>query len=148
MRSNTGSNRKRAWRRGIAALCLLASAGAAQAQAPTTGVEAAQVRTAPASASAASKRPVVARSVALVKGRAAAADDTLRFRQGDAVELTVSSDAPMDLHLHGYDLEASARPGQPARFAFVARLPGRFPISEHRHDARHHRSVLFIEVHP
>ena len=103
---------------------------------------------APASASAASKRPVVARSVALVKGRAAAADDTLRFRRGDAVELTVSSDAPMDLHLHGYDLEASARPGQPARFAFVARLPGRFPISEHRHDARHHRSVLFIEVHP
>jgi len=152
MRSETGLNGDGAWLRGIVSLCILASAGAVQAQAPqpapTAGVGAAQARSGPSAPSAVSKRPVVARHVALVKGRAAVADDTLRFRQGDAVELTVSSDAPMDLHLHGYDLEASARPGRPARFAFVARLPGRFPISEHRHDARHHRSVLFIEVHP
>ena len=143
-------NEGRGWLRGIVSICALVSAGALQAQALSTpaGDKAAQSRTAPSVPSAAAQHQVVARNVQIVKGKASVPDDTLRFRQGDAVELTVASDAPMDLHLHGYDIEASAKPGQPARFAFVAKLPGRFPISEHRHDARHHRSVLFVEVHP
>jgi len=143
-------NEDRWWLRGIVSICVLVSAGALQGQALSTpaGAEAAQARTAPSVPSAVSQHQVVARNVQIVRGKTSVPDDTLRFRQGDAVELTVASDASMDLHLHGYDIAASAKPGQPARFAFVATLPGRFPISEHRHDARHHRSVLFVEVHP
>jgi FtsP/CotA-like multicopper oxidase with cupredoxin domain len=152
MRSETGLNRYRERLGEIVSICALASATASQAQAPqtapTAGVDASQARTALSASSVASKHPVVARNVEIAKGRASVPDDTLRFRQGDAVEITVTSDAPMDLHLHGYDIEASVRPGRPARFTFVAKLPGRFPISEHRQDARHHHSVLFIEVHP
>ena len=83
----------------------------------------------------------------LVKGRVSG-PDTLRVKKGDRVELRWSSDRPITLHLHGYDLEREVAPQAPAVMSFTARLAGRFPVSEHKHGAGHHRAVADLEVHP
>lgn len=52
----------------------------------------------------------------------------ISVRRGDTVQITVTSDAPQHVHLHGYDLIRDAAPGTPARFRFEARLEGIFEI--------------------
>lgn len=44
--------------------------------------------------------------LALRDGRVAATLDTLRVAKGDRVELRWKSDRPIEVHLHGYDLQA------------------------------------------
>jgi FtsP/CotA-like multicopper oxidase with cupredoxin domain len=51
--------------------------------------------------------------------------------RGDAVRIVVTSDAPDELHLHGYDIEREAAPGQPARFRFHADAEGEFVLESH-----------------
>ena len=55
----------------------------------------------------------------------------IQAKKGDVVQFVVSSDAPDDIHLHGYDIEKKAAPGQPARFTFKANLEGEFEIESH-----------------
>jgi FtsP/CotA-like multicopper oxidase with cupredoxin domain len=55
----------------------------------------------------------------------------IRARKGDTVVIVVSADAPDDIHLHGYDVEKQAAPGQPARFRVKANLEGEFEIESH-----------------
>ena len=86
--------------------------------------------------------------LAIANGRVAAAGDTLRVRRGDAVELRWTSDRPITLHLHGYDIERLVTPEAPSAMAFTARLAGRFPITEHHHGGRHERALVYLEVHP
>jgi hypothetical protein len=50
---------------------------------------------------------------------------------GDTVRILVRSDAPDQLHLHGYDLYADAAPGRPGRFVFKADIEGVFEIESH-----------------
>jgi hypothetical protein len=70
------------------------------------------------------------------KGRVARNMRTIRVRQGDAVTLRWSSDRPMVLHLHGYDIEKKVVPGAVTEMAFVARATGRFSVEEHKTDAK------------
>lgn len=86
-------------------------------------------------------------SVELAGGRAKGSE-TLKVRQGDQVEVRFSSDRPMVLHLHGYDIDAKVTPPATGTLSFKAAVAGRFPVHEHRHGAGNHRAVLFIEVHP
>ena len=51
--------------------------------------------------------------------------------RGDTVRIVISSDAPDELHLHGYDIEREAAPGQPARFRFTADAEGEFVLESH-----------------
>jgi FtsP/CotA-like multicopper oxidase with cupredoxin domain len=83
-----------------------------------------------------------------LRGGRAKGDDTLKVRQGDQVQVRFSSDQPVVLHLHGYDIDAKVTPPTPALMSFKANLAGRFPVHEHREGAGNHRAVLFIEVHP
>jgi plastocyanin len=55
----------------------------------------------------------------------------IKAQNGDTVVIVVSADAPDDIHLHGYDIEKKAAPGQPARFRFKANLEGEFEIESH-----------------
>lgn len=48
--------------------------------------------------------------------------------KGDRVVLVVTSDLADEVHLHGYDLSRDVGPGQPARIAFRATIPGRFEV--------------------
>ncbi|HYT96236.1 MAG TPA: hypothetical protein VEO36_02850 [Casimicrobiaceae bacterium] len=85
--------------------------------------------------------------LAIVNGQVTGVDATLRVQQGDEVELRWSSDRPLSLHLHGYEIETNVPPHVSTVMSFKARLAGRFPVSEHREGARE-RTILYIEVHP
>jgi hypothetical protein len=95
----------------------------------------------------------VAFDLSIEKGRVAANMRLIRVRQGDAVKLRWTTDRPILLHLHGYDIEAKVEPGAVAEMAFTARATGRFPIEEHKPDARGGHShgeapLVRIEVYP
>jgi hypothetical protein len=86
-------------------------------------------------------------SVELAGGRVKG-DETLKVQKGDQVQVRLSSDKPMVLHLHGYDIDARVAPPASALLSFKADIAGRFPVHEHREGAGNHRAVMFIEVHP
>jgi len=86
-------------------------------------------------------------SIQIVGGRVKG-EETLKVRKGDQVRVSLTSDHPMMLHLHGYEIEAKVEPPAPTLLAFKADLAGRFPVHVHTHGAGNHRAVLFIEVHP
>lgn len=86
--------------------------------------------------------------IAIREGKVDVADNRIVVAQGSDVELRWTSDRPVALHLHGYDIETRVAPDAPATISFRARLPGRFPVSEHRPGPSHHRAMLYLEVHP
>jgi len=86
-------------------------------------------------------------------GKLAQGDRAIRVQQGDAVRLRWRSSAPVDLHLHGYDIELHIEPGAAAEMAFVARATGRFTVEVHgtRTPAGGHRhgpALVTVEVYP
>jgi hypothetical protein len=91
--------------------------------------------------------------LSIEKGRVAANMRLIRVRQGDAVRLRWTTDRPILLHLHGYDIETKVEPGAITEMAFAARATGRFPIEEHRPNAQGGHShgeapLVRIEVYP
>jgi FtsP/CotA-like multicopper oxidase with cupredoxin domain len=86
--------------------------------------------------------------LAIAKGRVDPAQATVRVKKGDKVELRWTSDRPIGLHLHGYDLQATVTPQSPRTMSFTANITGRFPVSEHRQGGALERAVLYLEVHP
>jgi len=75
----------------------------------------------------------------------------IRVRQGDVVRLRWSSDRPIALHLHGYDIEQKIEPGVVADMTFTARATGRFPVEEHQGRSgghTHGAPIAQIEVLP
>ncbi len=78
----------------------------------------------------------------------------MRVHQGDAVKLRWTSDRPLVLHLHGYDLEQRVAADAVAELKFTASATGRFPIEIHAPGAgaRGHvhddAPLAIIEVYP
>ena len=52
-------------------------------------------------------------------------------REGDRVTISFTSDRPVELHLHGYDVERTAGPGGTSELPVKADTTGRFPIEDH-----------------
>ena len=75
-------------------------------------------------------KPEVTR-IELSGGEVAGGAADIKVTRGDVVRIVVSADAPDDIHLHGYDIEKKAAPGQPARFRFRADVEGIFEIESH-----------------
>lgn len=71
-----------------------------------------------------------------------------RVQQGDDVVLRWTADAPVTVHLHGYDLEGKAGPGAPVTMQFRARATGRFPITVHGQSKGQEATLGYLEVHP
>ena len=95
------------------------------------------------------------RASVAIKNRKVDADrKTIRVIQGDAVELTFTSDEAAELHLHGYDRTLEVAPGRRAVLTIDAKIAGRFSIEAHRFGAgapggrKHHVVLLYLEVHP
>jgi len=86
------------------------------------------------------------------RGRVAQSMRLIRVKQGDVVRLRWTTDRPMDLHLHGYDIEKKIEPGIVSELAFTARATGRFSVEVHtpkRGGGHSHGAPLVqIEVHP
>jgi cbb3-type cytochrome oxidase subunit 3 len=57
--------------------------------------------------------------------------EEISARKGDRVTLNIESDEPIELHVHGYDVEREVGPGEPGRLSFEADLTGRFEIENH-----------------
>ena len=56
---------------------------------------------------------------------------TIEVTKGDTVRIVVTSDAPDEIHLHGYDIEREVSPGHPGRFEFKADAEGVFEMESH-----------------
>ncbi len=93
----------------------------------------------------------------IVKGALPAAQRTMRVQKNDVVRWRISSDAPGELHLHAYRVEAKLAAGTPAELRFKAFATGRFRIEWHavnqsaggQTNAHHHALPLAtLEVHP
>jgi len=54
--------------------------------------------------------------------------DEISVDEGDEVLLRITSDVPIEFHLHGYDLEEEVKPDEPAELAFKSTITGRFDI--------------------
>lgn len=79
---------------------------------------------------AAPPEPAVTR-IDVSGGAVAGGAKTIEVTRGDTVRIVVRSDAPDELHLHGYDITRTAAPGQPARFRFTADAEGAFELESH-----------------
>jgi hypothetical protein len=51
--------------------------------------------------------------------------------EGDRVVLRMTTDSPLEVHLHGYDVERGVEPGEPTELSLRAKLTGRFTIENH-----------------
>jgi len=75
----------------------------------------------------------------------------IRVHEGDSVKLRWTSDRPLTLHLHGYDIEKHVAGDGVTEFSFTASATGRFPIEIHgaAGSAAHGGAPLaVIEVYP
>jgi Multicopper oxidase len=85
-----------------------------------------------------------------VKGGVVDGDtQTFTVKKNDHVRIVVSSDAPDQIHLHGYDIEKEATPGNPARFEFKANVEGAFIMESHAaEDAGKEPLIARLHVEP
>jgi hypothetical protein len=78
----------------------------------------------------------------------------IRVNEGDVVKLRWTSDGPLVLHLHGYDIEKRIASGATTELAFTAYATGRFPIHIHAQGtgagghAHEGAPLVTIEVYP
>jgi hypothetical protein len=73
--------------------------------------------------------------------------DEIIVTEGDQVNLQITSDHPIEFHLHGYDLEEEVGPEEPAELAFDATITGRFAIEDHNteHNTETELGVLLVQ---
>jgi hypothetical protein len=80
-------------------------------------------------------------------GRVPEALRTIRVQQKDVVTLKWSSDRPLTIHLHGYDIEKEVKPGAGAEMKFTARATGRFTVETHGGSGRG-PPLVTVEIYP
>jgi hypothetical protein len=68
--------------------------------------------------------------------------------ENDRVVVRVTSDQPVQVHLHGYDIESDVAPNHPASLRFTANATGRFPIEIHSKEPKKQKPLAYIEVQP
>lgn len=68
---------------------------------------------------------------ALAGGQLTQAPAALRVIEGERLRLVIRSDHDDELHVHGYDLSAAIKAGEPASLAFTAAHSGRFALELH-----------------
>jgi len=75
----------------------------------------------------------------------------IRVTKNDTVKLQWTTDRPMTVHLHGYDIEKRVVPGAVTEMTFTARATGRFQLHLHGSAAEtygHEDALATIEVYP
>jgi plastocyanin len=97
---------------------------------PTTATTGTETTTETQTQATAAPKPE-ATKIDIRGGEVAGGPAEIQVKNGDTVVIVVSSDAPDDIHLHGYDIEKKVEPGKPATFRFKANLEGEFEIESH-----------------
>jgi FtsP/CotA-like multicopper oxidase with cupredoxin domain len=67
----------------------------------------------------------------IINGALPAEQRMIKVEKGDSIRLHIASNAPGELHLHGYRLEAHLAAGQSTELAFKAYATGRYPFEWH-----------------
>jgi hypothetical protein len=70
-------------------------------------------------------------NVTVANGKVNPSGTTIKVKAGQTVLVTAVSDAPDELHIHGYDKELALTPGKPASVKFTANMKGTFEIETH-----------------
>ena len=55
----------------------------------------------------------------------------IQVESGERIEFVVQSDAPDEIHVHGYELTEQVGPDDPARFSFPADIEGIYEVEAH-----------------
>jgi heme/copper-type cytochrome/quinol oxidase subunit 2 len=61
--------------------------------------------------------------------------DEIGVEEGDLVTLRLTSESPVEVHVHGYDLEGDVLPGEETNLSFEADVTGQFEIEDHETEA-------------
>src|SRR5215468_2862696 len=77
----------------------------------------------------------------------------IRVKQHDVVKLEWTTDKPITVHLHGYDIEREVKPGAVTEMTFAARATRRFTVEPHNGRTpsgahAHGETLVTIEVYP
>ena len=86
--------------------------------------------------------------IRIEEGRVPYAMRLIRVHDGDSVTLRWTSDRPVTLHLHGYDIEKRVAADGVTELSFTAYATGRFPIEIHGQAAHEAAPLAIIEVYP
>jgi hypothetical protein len=78
------------------------------------------------------------------KGKLVSGPAIIQVREGDDVQLQITSDRADELHMHGYDLHLLLKPNVAATLAFKAEHSGRFDYELHHA----HTDLGTLEVQP
>ena len=70
-------------------------------------------------------------NVTVANGKVNPSGSTIKVKAGQKVLVTAISDAPDELHIHGYDKELALAPGKTASVTFTADMKGTFEIETH-----------------
>jgi len=77
------------------------------------------------------RRRPTARTINVRGGKPRGGVQTLRYRQGQTVNLVITSDTADEVHVHGYDITKQVAAGGRARVRFKADAAGIFEIETH-----------------
>ena len=69
--------------------------------------------------------------VVLANGSVRGGASEIEVSKGDTARIEITSDAPDEIHVHGYDVTKQVAPGKPARFKIQADAEGIFEIEAH-----------------
>jgi heme/copper-type cytochrome/quinol oxidase subunit 2 len=86
--------------------------------------------------------------LAIHNGEASPKARVLSVSQDDEVVVRITSDTPLQIHLHGYDIESDIIPNVVTSLRFTATATGRFPIEVHYEQTGKHRPLAYVEVRP
>lgn len=78
------------------------------------------------------------------KGKLVSGPKVIKLTRGDRVSITVVSDAPDAMHVHGYELHLEVPAEQPATVRFEADKTGRFTTELHQSGAQ----LVILEIYP
>lgn len=86
-----------------------------------------------------------------IENREVVGDNVIRLTEGQRVEMIWTTDAAVELHIHGYDIRIEVSPGAPTKISFFAHATGRFAVTSHGfgdQDGHGHETLAYIEIYP
>ena len=86
--------------------------------------------------------------IRITNGKVVKGDSTLRVKEDTPIKVFWTSNSPVELHLHGYDILLKLKSNKSKLMKFIAKTAGRFPISIHGLDGHDHSPLVYLEVYP
>ncbi|MFP5218122.1 MAG: hypothetical protein ACLGIG_00080 [Actinomycetes bacterium] len=107
--------------------------GEADTAAPEVSATTASAEPSPSASETPTPTPDDAKTVTITVagGEVTGAEARTPVEVGERVRLTITSDAPDEIHVHGYDITRALPAGQPVNVEFVADQPGIFAVELH-----------------